>query len=64
MSNVRDAFAERVPDHERRVLLEMDGQIVDVYDPLPSGYTYKLSKVSSASNARVVLLIVKEERVR
>lgn len=61
MSSVRGAFEEKIPDWQRRALLEMPGQIIDVLDPLPSGYVYKLQKTSNASNAKVVLLIVKEE---
>lgn len=43
-------------------VLKMDGQVLEILPPLPSGYEYRVQKVIPAAvNSKTVLLIAKKE---
>lgn len=56
---IRDVLNDDTSHHQKKEVLSLDGQVVEVLTDLPPGFEYKLHRLSNAVNSKIILLVVK-----
>lgn len=60
--SIREILRNDVSNQKKKAVLESGGQVVDILTDLPTGYEYRVKKLTpGALNSEWVLLIVQSE---